>query len=194
MTAELPVTLIRNLTRRLESASGADTSPFTGTQKVQFWGGEWWSYDLEFATTQGLSARRLSAFFDALGGLRGTFTLRDPSIVNPAGLGTPLVNGAGQTGNALVTDGWTGTGLQAGDFFSLGTGTSLRLYRMTADAVPVSGVCTLAFVPALRSSPADNAALNVVNPGVLLRATGPIPTQIGRVDKHAFTLTAREAL
>ncbi len=194
MTAELPTTLIRRVLRRLETAVGASESPFTGRQQVQAWGGEWWAYEIEFATTQGLTARRLSAFFDSLGGMRGTFTFRDPSIQNPTGLGTPLVDGAGQAGNTLVTDGWTGTGLRAGDFFSLGTGAALRLYRMTADAVPVSGACTLAFVPALRSSPADDAALNVVDPGVLLRPAGVIPTEIGRVDKHAFSFSAREAL
>jgi hypothetical protein len=194
MTAELPFTLVSGMTRRLEAASAVDASPFTGTQKVQFWGGEWWAYDLEFTTRQGPEARQLSAFFDALGGARGTFTFRDPTIRNPTGLGTPLVNGAGQTGNTLITNGWTGSGLLAGDFFSLGTSTALRLYRMTADAVPSAGAATLAFVPALRSSPADNAALNVVNPGVLLRPAGVIPTQIGRVDKHSFSLSAREAL
>lgn len=194
MTAELPLTLVRNAMRVLRTAVASTISPFTGELQVQDWGGAWWEYEIEFATTQGLNARRLSAFFDALGGLRGTFTFRDPSILNPTGLGTPLVNGANQTGSSLVTDGWTGTGLRAGDFFSLGTGTALRLYRVTADAPPTSGNATLQIVPPLRSSPANNAALNVINPGVLLRATSPIPTQIGRVDKHAFTITAREAI
>ncbi len=194
MTAELPLTLLSRVRRQLAAASAVATSPFTGTQQVQDWGGRWWVYEIEFSVTQGASARRLSVFLDALAGGVGTFTLRDPSIQNPSGLGSPLVNGAGQTGASLITDGWTGSGLRAGDFFSLGTGTGLRLHRMTADAVPSGGACTLQFVPALRSSPADNAALNVVNPGVLLRPQGVIPTEIGRVDKHAFTITAREAI
>jgi hypothetical protein len=194
MTAELPLTLVRRMTRQLASARVFSTSVFTGTQQVQDWGGRWWAYEIEFATTQGASARRLSAFLDALAGGVGTFTLRDPSIQNPSGLGSPQVNGAGQSGTSLATDGWTGTGLRAGDFFSLGTGSTLRLYRMTADAVPVAGAVTLQFVPALRVSPADDAALNVVNPGVLLRPQGVVQTEIDRVDKHAFTIQAREAL
>jgi hypothetical protein len=194
MTAELPLTLVRRISRQLATARAFSTSVFTGTQQVQDWGGRWWVYDIEFATTQGASARRLSAFLDALAGGIGTFTLRDPSVQNPAGLGSPQVNGAGQTGMSLVTDGWTGTGLRAGDFFSLGTGSTLRLYRMTVDAVPSGGAATLQFTPALRASPADNAPLNVVNPGVLLRPQGVVPTEIGRVDKHAFSLQAREAI
>lgn len=194
MTAELPLTYVKSISRRLAAASAVQTSPFTGTQQVQDWGGRWWEYDIEFSVLQGLNARKLSAFLDALYGSVNTFTFRDPSIQNPTGLGTPLVNGAGQTGSSLVTDGWTGSGLRAGDFFSLGTLTSLRLYRLTADAPPTAGAATLQIIPPLRSSPADNAALNVVNPGVLLRATSPIPTGIGRVDKHQFSLSAREAI
>jgi hypothetical protein len=195
MTApELPITLVRRVERYLASATATKSSPFTGTQQVQDWGGRWWQYQIEFATTQGQNARTLSAFFDALGGPVTAFIFRDPSILNPTGLGTPQVNGAGQAGTTLVTDGWAGTGLRAGDFFSLGTGSNTRLYRVTANAVPVAGAATLSFVPALRTSPADNAALNVVNPGVLLRATSAIPTVIGRVDKHDFSLSAREAL
>jgi hypothetical protein len=194
MTAELPLTLIRRVRRQLGAAVAPAVSPFTGTTQVQDWGGRWWEYEIEFGITRGQNARRLSAFFDALGGAAGTFTLRDPSITNPSGLGSPVVNGENQTGTSLVTSGWTGSGLRTGDFFSLGTLTALRLYRMTANAVPSGGAATLQFVPALRSSPANGAALNVVNPGVLLRPRGVIPTEIDRADKHAFSFSAREAI
>ncbi len=194
MTIELPLTGLRRMSRRLVAARALAASPFTGTQQVQDWGGRWWEYEIEFAQSQGPAARRMSGFLDWLAGGVNTFILRDPSIQNPTGLGSPLVNGAGQSGTSLVTDGWTGTGLRAGDFFSLGTDSALRLYRVIVDAPPSGGACTLQFVPALRSSPADNAALNVVNPGVLLRPQGVIPTEIGRVDKHQFSITAREAI
>jgi hypothetical protein len=194
MTAELPLTLVRRVSRRLAVARAITSSPFTGTQQVQDWGGRWWEYEIEFATTQGTDARRLSVFFDALAGGVGTFTLRDPSISKPFGINNCLVNGAGQTGTSLVTDGWVGPGLRAGDFFSLGSGATLRMYRVTADVVLTSGAGTLQFVPALRSSPVDNQIVNNINPGVLLRPSGVLPTEIGRVDKHAFTITAREAI
>ena len=143
MTTELPLTLVRRVSRRLAAARAITSSPFSGTQQVQDWGGRWWEYEIEFAVTQGASARRLSVFLDALAGGVGTFLLRDPSIQNPSGLGTPLVNGAGQTGTSLVTDGWSATGLRAGDFFTLGTGAFTRLHRVTADVAPSGGAATV---------------------------------------------------
>ena len=80
--------------------------------------------------------------------------------------GTPLVNGASQTGNTLVTDGWT-TGItnimRAGDYFHFDTPTSKRELKMiTADVnSDGGGNATLTFEPPLRESPANNAALVV---------------------------------
>lgn len=194
MTAELPFTSITNVTRTLRSAATVTESPFTLEQQIQDWGGSVWEYEIEFAVRQGADGRRLAAFFAALRGPVGTFTFRDPYIVNPPALGTVLVNGASQTGNSLVTDGWSARPMLAGDFFSLGTGTALRLYQLTADAIPSGGNATLQFIPALRSSPANNAALNVINPGVLLRLVSPAPASIGLADLYRFTVTAREAI
>lgn len=194
MIVELPNTAVANVTRTLRSAVAVATSPFTGTQQVQDWGGTWWEYEIEFAARWDLNGRQLSAFFASLRGPAATFIFRDPYIRNPEGLGSPLVNGAGQGGGSLVTDGWTGSGLLAGDFFSIGTGSALRLHQMTADAPPTAGACTLTFVPALRYNPADNAVLNAFNPGVLLRLTSAVPAAISLADIYRFTITAREAI
>lgn len=193
----LPTTLIRRVRRRLASATAFPTSPFTGGQQVQDWGGRWWEYEMEFAVSQGRDARALSVTLDALAGGANTFLFRDPTIAGAQVYQGPiLVNGAGQTGQTLVTDGWTGTGLLAGDFFDLAYsgGETIRLHRLTADATPVSGSCTLQFIPPLRSSPPDNNAIGTFSPRVVLRPQGVIPTDIGRVDKHQFTLSAREAI
>ena len=93
-----------------------------------------------------------------------------------------------------MTDGWSATGLKDGDFFSLGSGSATEFYQLTADVLPNSGAATLEFVPALRSSPADNVPLEVVNPQVLLRLTSPVPTRIRPYDKYQFSFTAREAI
>lgn len=192
--AELPFTAVTNVTRTLRSAIGIATSPFTGSQQVQDWGGDWWEYEIEFAARQDAAGRALSAFFTQLRGAAETFIFRDPFIKNPQALGTPLVNGANQTGNSLVTDGWGANGLRAGDFIQLGTAGTTRMYQVTADVAPVAGATTLPIVPRLRTSPADNEALNVVNPGVLLRLTSPVPTVIGLADIYKFSITAREVL
>lgn len=190
----LPVQLIRSVTRRLAVAAAATQSPFTGTQQVQDWGGAWWEYDLEMGIMQGRNGRLMSAFLAALKGPVNPFLLTDTSIYNGTGLGTPLVNGAGQTGQTLITDGWSATGLKAGDFFQLGTDTQTRLYQLTADVVPSAGAATLQFVPALRTSPADNAALIVAAPQVLLRAKAAIPAPISGADIYRFSFAAREAI
>lgn len=190
----LPVQLIKSLTRTLGAAAAVTTSPFTGTQQVQDWGGSWWEYEIEMAGQQGRNGRILSAFLASLRGPVGTFLLTDPSIYNATGVGTPLVNGANQSGNSLITDGWSATGLKNGDFFQLGTDVNTRLYQLTADVVPSGGAATLQVIPALRSSPADNAPLIIAAPQVLLRAKGPIPAAIGGADRYQISFSAREAI
>lgn len=195
MTAPiLPINTVKSVSRVLKTAVATTTSPFTGTQQVQDWGGEWWEYEIDFAIVGQANGKALSAFFAALGGSRTAFLFADPTIKNGSGIGTPLVNGAGQSGNSLVTDGWSATGLQAGDFFALGTDVVTRLYQLTANVVPVAGAATLQFVPALRTSPADNQALLTVAPYVLLRLTGPVPAVINLADTYQFSITAREAI
>lgn len=191
---EFPPVGATAVSRVLRSAVAVATSPFTGTQQVQDWGGAWWEMEIEFAAQQDQAGRSLSAFLASLRGPVNSFVFRDAFIRNPLGLGSPQVNGAGQVGGTLICDGWTGTGLRAGDFFSLGTGTNTRLHQVILDAPPTAGAATLTFVPSLRASPADNAPLNVVNPGVLLRLTSPAPANIGLADLYRFSISAREAL
>lgn len=80
---------------------------------------------------------------------------------NGAGGGTPVVNGASQTGTSLDTDGWpvstTGV-MKAGDVFTIAG--DKTVYRVHTDAdSDAGGAATINFIPALRSSPADGAAL-----------------------------------
>lgn len=83
---------------------------------------------------------------------------------NGAGGGTPLVNGASQSGTSLVTNGWPNTTLvmKAGDCFKLN---SLNLlYRVLADGTSDgSGNLTLSINPPIASgnSPANGAALTL---------------------------------
>lgn len=78
---------------------------------------------------------------------------------------TPLVNGASQTGTSLVTDGWSeGDGLNPGDYISFENGTFRELHIVTAESFAnSSGQMTISISPAIRRSPANNAAVTVVN-------------------------------
>lgn len=103
------------------------------------------------------------AFFSLLQGRKGTFNAYDPEGTTARGIatGTPLVNGASQTGTSLITDGWTPSTtniMRKGDYFSVGG----ELKMMTSDVnSDVSGNATLTFTPQIRNAPSDNSPLTV---------------------------------
>ena len=86
---------------------------------------------------------------------------------NGAGGGSPLVNGASQSGTSLVTDGWTAAAavrMKAGDCFTV-AGLDV-LFRATADiSSDGSGNATITIEPPIvaGSSPANNAALTIAS-------------------------------
>ena len=86
---------------------------------------------------------------------------------NGAGGGTPLVNGADQSGTSLVTDGWTAVAavrMKAGDCFTV-AGLDV-LFRATADiSSDGSGNATITIEPPIvaGSSPADEALLTIAS-------------------------------
>lgn len=108
-----------------------------------------------------------------------------PHVVGPLG-GTPLVNGATQTGSSLITDGWTAAAasrLKKGDVFTIASvfavnpqnyrsTTQLQQFVVTADvSSDGSGNATIPIYPPMiltgayqtvDSLAADNAALTVV--------------------------------
>lgn len=123
--------------------------------------------------------------------------------VGPLG-GTPLVNGASQTGTSLITDGWTAAAasrLKAGDVFTIagvnkanpvtGADTGILMQfvvdadvssdgsgNLTATIHP--GITTSGAYKTVSASPADNAAItvvgaaNTVTPQNLILAPGAI--------------------
>ena len=193
----LPLTLVTSLNRTLKAAVTPVPSAFTGSEQVQDWGGRWWHYEIEMALTKGADGRRLSGFLAALGGAAGRFLLVDPAAAHQAGTPwAPLVSGGSQSGNTLLSAGWTpnSTPLLAGDLFSLGAESQVRMHQLAANVIAdATGTATLSFVPPLRESPLDQAGINVTSPSVCLRLSSPVPTRIGRADTYRFTLTAREA-
>ena len=143
------------------------------------------------------------AFLTALDGSFGTFLMGDPHGVTPRGSassapGTPLVAGGSQTGQTLAIDGApnNATGyLKEGDWISLSSGTSTRLYKVVEDAnTNGSGEVTLSIWTSLRTSPGNNDVVTVSDAKGTFRMLGDTPYRIGRSHLYEFTFTAIEAI
>ena len=182
------------------SRVGVFASEFTGQQQVYAHAGQFLICEISFPSMKRADAAPIIAALQSLQGARGTFYFGDPAWTSPQGIGTgtPLINGASQTGQDLITDGWTisQTGImQAGDWVQVGTGSARQLCTVLADAnSDGSGNATLSLFPRIRTTFATNAALTVTNPTGVWRLAGEIDfaqtlggmTQIG-------TITAVEA-
>jgi len=140
-------------------------SPYTLQQQVQAHQGQIWVVHVQLMPLLPAEAAEWIAALLSLNGTYGTFYLGDDSspAIRGSGSGTPLVKGAAQVGQVLLTDGWTGSQtniLRKGDWIQIGASTTQRIYRCLKDVNSDSGGnATLDIWPRLRESPADNAAL-----------------------------------
>lgn len=131
-----------------------------------------WKFTLSY---ENLSAANRAAMLALIAQLRGQSNrVRLPVFDNPKrGVygGTPLVDGASQTGNTLNLKGATATvtnWIRAGDYFSVIVNGEPELKMSTADANSNGSgqIVGLTFEPKLRASPADSAVI-YVDDGVL---------------------------
>ena len=206
MAITYPITLpLGEVAREVRFGSrshvGLTSSPFTGEQQVFAHAGALWQLEIELKPMRRAEAEAWIAALVSLNGREGTFLFGDPVNTSPRGVGTgtPLVNGASQTGRTLVTDGWTvsQTGiLKTGDWFQLGSGSTTRLHKVMADSnSDGSGNATLEIWPRLRESPADDAAIVVTNPvGQWRLAENLFDWSIGMARFYGLHLSAVEAL
>lgn len=130
-----------------------------------------WMAELRYPPLKKSQWRIMTSFLAQMRGAAGRVYWYPPYPARtPDGLagGTPLVNGADQTGSTLITDGWTAAAvaLRRGDYFSfvnpLGSD-ELKIVREDATA-DGSGNVTLTFDPPIRSAPYNNTAIRVTNP------------------------------
>lgn len=193
---------ITSMVLTLDFANALTESPMSYASQVYDWGGIRWKLNFTLPPLKREAAEEWIAFILALRGRKGTFLAGDPSGGTPRGVGggTPLVNGANQTGQTLVIDGCplSTTGwLKKGDYFQLGTGLTSRLYKLIEDVnTDGSGNATLEFVPSLRSLSVNNEALTITNAKGLFRnaenSTAWTADASGKV--FHFSFAAMEAL
>lgn len=173
----LPAVGTRNVRIRQRSVVAVGESPYTLEQQVQRHQGQVWALDFEYAPLARADAEAVVAALCSLNGREGTFLWGDSANKTPRGVatGTPVVKGAAQTGEDLITDGWT-TGvtgiLEAGDWLQLGTGSTSRLYKsLTTVNSDGSGDATLTLWPRVHTAWADNAPLTLSFPKGVFRLT-----------------------
>lgn len=120
-----------------------------------------WIASFSYQNLNDADARIYKAWLNRLVGMAGRFYLCDYTHPAPAGTaaGAPLVNGAGQAGRSIITDGWTvnqANLLLPGDY--IGIGGELKVITSLASSNS-SGIATLTFEPPLRAAAADNSAI-----------------------------------
>lgn len=160
---------IAQISIRARSVVAVTESDFTFQQQVQVGQGQRWEADVTLPQMNRAYAEQFNAFLLKLNGRRGTFLLGDPNAASPQGVGggSPVVDGASQTGNELnitgLTPSTTGVYL-AGDYIQLGTGASAYLHKILSDVDSDSnGDATLLIWPSLRASPSNGASIIVNN-------------------------------
>lgn len=161
----------RNAKITMKSNVGITESVFTFSTQKQVFAGQRWEIDLEYPPMTKAEAGDWIAFLAKMNGMEGTASVPEPdrTTTQGAGTGTPLINGASQTGNSIVTDGWTHSItniLKAGDIIQIGSYMYMVLTNTNSNG---SGQATVDIWPDLRSSPADNAAITVSNCTTLCR-------------------------
>ncbi|MCF6265228.1 MAG: hypothetical protein L3J57_01630 [Desulfuromusa sp.] len=157
------------------TTSAMNESPFTGQQQVYSWPRQMWRADIVLPKMPREKAEQWICFLAKLRGRVGTFLM--PPIVGNVQrgsmTGSPLVDGAGQTGLELSINGMTANSsgvFLAGDFLQLGSGSTARLHKVLNDAdADATGSATLDIWPPLRSAPADGATIVFTNPAGIFR-------------------------
>jgi hypothetical protein len=198
------ITGIKSINITARAVVGSSRSPFSGVQKTYEYPGQWFEASAALPPMKRAEAEQWNSFFLKLNGKRGTFLMGDPAGALPRGSaattpGTPLVNGAGQSGDSLAIDGLpvSVTGyLKAGDWINLGSGSATRLHKNLEDVnTNASGQATLTLWPNLRATPADNEVVIVANTVGLFRlADNGMPWDIDEALIYGISFSAMEAL
>lgn len=184
----------------LRNSSAKNTSPFTYEEQVYDYGGAVWEISGSLPPMERDQAEVYTSFLMSLRGQVGTFLMSIAGAYQPRGTwaGTPVVDGAGQTGDQLnirgLTPNQTGAA-KAGDFISIGTGNATRLYKVLADAdADANGDMTVTIAPRLRTSPVDGATINVTSAKGVFRLTDQAASYQVNPNYYSMQFSCREAL
>lgn len=178
---------------RLLMPAQTNVSDWTGRRQTIASGRGWWECQVTFPPIVGTtSVNAWRAFIAKSRGKANDFQVPVDSTAQSTSTATPQVNGAGQTGRTLNTDGWpvSSTVLQAGQFVTIGN----QLLQLTENVISnASGVATLNFEPPVRTSPADNAAIEFKNPYCLMYLVEEPTLSVETGYVYSLSLNLRES-
>ncbi len=160
---------LARITIRQNGTVGESVSPFSAVQQLYEHPGQWWEAECRLPPMKRDTAEEVVAALMSLRSKLGTFLMGDPAGATARGVGggTPVVDGAGQSGHQLAvrglplsTTGW----LKAGDWLQLGSGSSARLHKVLVQVdSDGAGEATLDIWPRLREAPADGATVTIAS-------------------------------
>ena len=163
-TTALPVPSAMTFGLRTNSLDFA--SQLSGVVQSVAMPGSRWIATLQWAFLRRAEADRIQSLLVQMRGRTNRLVLWNvarPTVLGVGG-GSPLVNGAGQTGSTINIDGLPAStsGIYiAGDF--LGIGGELKMVTATVNSNG-SGQASVSFEPPLRAAPADNSAIVTTQP------------------------------
>ena len=174
------------------------TRAISGRRQVRQIAGHRWEMRAKYPPMTRAEFAPIYAFLIKQRGEFESFTVTPPTISTGQGNlgGTPLVNGASQTGRSVATDGWTAgvLVLKAGDFIKF-AGHS-KIYMMTVDETSAdpATTATLTIEPALLESPANNEAITHTNIPFTMALSGEVQEfALGTSGLFVYELDMEEA-
>ena len=192
---------LMNITLRAVNQTALTSSPFSYRQQIHNHSGQRWECEIQLPPMIRSAAEIWLGFLLSLNGMAGSFLLGDPLGATASGNlgGTPLVNGANQTGASLSIDGCSNSitnWLKAGDYIQLGGGSSATLHKVLTNVdTNSSGQATLDLWPSIRVAPSDNAAVTTSNPvGRFRLNSGEQDWNINSASFYGITFAAIEVV
>lgn len=184
-----------NFSIELKRAVAVTQSQFDYVQQVQEHPGEAWEISMTLDLLNREQSEEYEAFLLKLAGRVGTFRMAIPGKETPRGVatGTPLINGAGQTGRDIAVDGFTPSTtniLRAGDFVQIGDGLHRQLDDVDSNA---SGEVTLNLAPKVITATIDNDPIIIQDAkGIFRLKANPVPVSVTPPNQASFSFRAME--
>ena len=174
---------------RAINAVAESKSLFTFQSQIHLYEGQAWEVDVTIPPVHKDLAEDWVAFLLALRGKSGTFLIGDPNYNGPRGTATSL-SVTGSLGDTSVSATLVGS-MKAGDWFSLGSGSSTRLYKVVQD---ISGSGTMEIYPALRAG-ASSASAEIDEPkGCFRLSSNETAWSINETSSYGISFGGKEVI